>query len=33
LAGLIGLAAGTVLAPWLDEKYRKLNKKVSHKDE
>jgi hypothetical protein len=29
LAALIGLAAGTVLAPWLEEKYRELAKKVS----
>ncbi len=31
LAGLIGLAAGTVLAPWLEEKYRNLSKKESEK--
>ena len=33
LAGLIGLAAGTVLAPWLEDKFRKVNKKDGEKNE
>ena len=33
LAGLIGLAAGTVLAPWLEKKYHVLNGKASNENE
>ena len=33
LAGLIGLAAGTVLAPWLEQKYHALNGKASNENE
>jgi len=33
LAALIGLAAGTVLAPWLEEKYKNLSKKASKDNE
>jgi hypothetical protein len=33
LASLIGLAAGTVLAPWLEGKYKAIKRNGSDQDE